>query len=73
MMRSTAAIGYGWQTVTDVCSRHDPDLIVVIRELGTDAASASGSRLEIIDFAIKIDISSFDGIETATVYATEVT
>ena len=57
-------IGDGWETAMDVCTRHDPDLIAVIREMGTEA----GSSLEIIDFKIGVDISDHDGKETAKVY-----
>jgi hypothetical protein len=60
-------IGDGWETVMDVCTRYDPDLIAVVRELGTEAASP-GCKLEIIDFVVEVSISSHDGMETANVY-----
>jgi hypothetical protein len=55
-------IGEGWQTAMDACiGRHDPDLIAVIRELGADVAGS-------VDFTISVDISSDDGMETASIY-----
>jgi hypothetical protein len=65
-------IGNGWDTAMNVCTRCDADLVAVVREMGTKAAGAPGCALKIVDFAIDIDISNYDGIETAKVYGTEV-
>ncbi len=65
-------IGDGWDTAMDVCTRYDADLVAVVREMGVKAAGAPGCALKIVDFAIGIDIDSYDGKETAKVYGTEV-
>jgi hypothetical protein len=65
-------IGDGWKTVEDICSRSDPDLIAVVRDLGPTAAGSSSCELKIVDFAIEIDIHNYDGKETAKVYGVQV-
>jgi hypothetical protein len=65
-------IGDGWDTAMDICTRHDADLVAVVREMGVTAAGSADCALKIVDFAIDIDITSYDGKETAKVYGTEV-
>ena len=59
-------IGTGWQTAIDVCSRNDPDLIAVIREMGGEAGGSS-SRLEIHEVELFITIDDYDGMETVRI------
>lgn len=64
-------IGDGWTTVMDVCTRHDPDLIAVVRDIGVKAAGPH-CALQIVEFRIDVDINNYDGKETAKVCGTEI-
>ncbi len=55
-----------WSRPSMVVERNDPELIAVVREMGT-AANGECAKLKIVCITAAVDIESHDGFEEASV------